>query len=142
MSDTSNSRPEGQGYNSDVRSSSSPQVSSSLAALAGSGSSVPFQATPLSSRAPSSSRRPPQLMEKAQAEGALQSHLRNLLGEHNTLQEKHVASVRRTEAVKAELEGMQAERDSALLERDASQKKRDALEKERESPCTGRDEML
>ncbi|GAA0155364.1 hypothetical protein LIER_13111 [Lithospermum erythrorhizon] len=60
MSDSSNSRPEGQGYNSDARSSSSPQVSSSLDASAGSGSSMPLQATPLASRAPSSSRRPPQ----------------------------------------------------------------------------------
>ncbi|GAA0152445.1 hypothetical protein LIER_10926 [Lithospermum erythrorhizon] len=42
-----------------ARSSSSPQVSSFLSALAGSGSSVLLQATALASRAPSSSRRPP-----------------------------------------------------------------------------------
>ncbi|GAA0141673.1 hypothetical protein LIER_35436 [Lithospermum erythrorhizon] len=60
MSDSSNSRLEGQGYNSDARSFSSSQVSSSPDALAGSGSSVPLQATPLASRAPSSSRHPPQ----------------------------------------------------------------------------------
>ncbi|GAA0171462.1 hypothetical protein LIER_25487 [Lithospermum erythrorhizon] len=47
MSDNSNSHPELRGYNSDVRSYSTPQVSSSLTALAGSGSSVPLQATPL-----------------------------------------------------------------------------------------------
>ncbi|GAA0143919.1 hypothetical protein LIER_04491 [Lithospermum erythrorhizon] len=60
MSDTSNSCPEGQGYNNDVGSYSSPQVSSSLAALAESDSSALLHATPLASRAPSSSRRPPQ----------------------------------------------------------------------------------
>ncbi|GAA0175834.1 hypothetical protein LIER_28932 [Lithospermum erythrorhizon] len=56
-------------------------------------------------------------------------------GEYNTLQERYAARVRRTEAVKDELEGMQAERDSALLERDA-------LKKEGENFRTGRDEML
>ncbi|GAA0176129.1 hypothetical protein LIER_42027 [Lithospermum erythrorhizon] len=60
MSDSSNSLPEGQGYNNEARSSSSPQVSSSLGALAEGGSSTPLQATPLVSRAPSSSRCPPQ----------------------------------------------------------------------------------
>ncbi|GAA0143409.1 hypothetical protein LIER_04101 [Lithospermum erythrorhizon] len=44
--------------------------------------------------------------EKAQEEGVLQRCLRNLSGEHNTLQERYAASVRRTEAVRAELEGM------------------------------------
>ncbi|GAA0148153.1 hypothetical protein LIER_07674 [Lithospermum erythrorhizon] len=58
MSDSTNSRPEGQGYNRDARSSSSPQVSSSLDASDGSGSSRPLQAIPLASRAPSSSRSP------------------------------------------------------------------------------------
>ncbi|GAA0144409.1 hypothetical protein LIER_04866 [Lithospermum erythrorhizon] len=60
MSDTSHSRPEGQGYNIDVGSYSTPQVSSSFVAPAGSGSSMPLQATPLATRAPSSSLRPPQ----------------------------------------------------------------------------------
>ncbi|GAA0149577.1 hypothetical protein LIER_08717 [Lithospermum erythrorhizon] len=60
MSDSTNSHLKGQGYNSDARSSSSPQVSSSIEAWARSGSSVPLQATLLASRAPSSSRLPPQ----------------------------------------------------------------------------------
>ncbi|GAA0149227.1 hypothetical protein LIER_08456 [Lithospermum erythrorhizon] len=60
MSISSSSHPEGQGYNSDSHSSSSPQISSSLNALAGSESSVPFQVTPLASKPPSSSRCPPQ----------------------------------------------------------------------------------
>ncbi|GAA0184537.1 hypothetical protein LIER_31825 [Lithospermum erythrorhizon] len=58
MSDTSNSRPEGQGYNSDARSSSSPQASSSLVALARVGPQYLFK-SPLASRAPSSFRHPP-----------------------------------------------------------------------------------
>ncbi|GAA0151572.1 hypothetical protein LIER_10267 [Lithospermum erythrorhizon] len=44
MSHSSNSRPEGQGYNSDTQASSSPQVSSSLAALAKEDSSGPAKA--------------------------------------------------------------------------------------------------
>ncbi|GAA0155864.1 hypothetical protein LIER_38168 [Lithospermum erythrorhizon] len=60
MSDTSNFRPEGPGYNTDAGSYSTPQVSSSVAALAGSSSSLPHQATPLATTAPSSSCRPPQ----------------------------------------------------------------------------------
>ncbi|GAA0157156.1 hypothetical protein LIER_14481 [Lithospermum erythrorhizon] len=73
--------------------------------------------------------------EKAQEKGALQRPLRNLSGEHNTLQERYATSIRRTEAVKAELEGMHAKRDFALLERDA-------IENERESLRASRDEML
>ncbi|GAA0176865.1 hypothetical protein LIER_29620 [Lithospermum erythrorhizon] len=73
--------------------------------------------------------------EKAQEKGALQRCLRNLTGEHNTLQQTYPASVRRTEAMKSELEGMKAERDSTRLERDA-------LKKEMESLYVGRDEML
>ncbi|GAA0144407.1 hypothetical protein LIER_04864 [Lithospermum erythrorhizon] len=80
--------------------------------------------------------------KKAREEGALQHRLRNLTGEHNTLQEKYVVSVRRAEAVKAELEGMQAERDCALLKMDAFKKEMDALKKERESLRAGSDEML
>ncbi|GAA0183498.1 hypothetical protein LIER_30897 [Lithospermum erythrorhizon] len=69
MSDNSSSRSEGRGYNSDVGSYSTPQVSSSFAALADGWSSEPLQATPLATKAPSSqpqvlaalsSRRPPQ----------------------------------------------------------------------------------
>ncbi|GAA0156951.1 hypothetical protein LIER_14318 [Lithospermum erythrorhizon] len=73
--------------------------------------------------------------EKAHGEGILQRHLRNLSGEHNTLQERYATSVCRTKAVRAELEGMQAERDAAQLERDA-------LRKERESLRADRDEMF
>ncbi|GAA0156227.1 hypothetical protein LIER_13767 [Lithospermum erythrorhizon] len=60
MSDSTNSRPKGQGYNSDARSSPSPQISSSLESLLENGSSRPLQVTPLASRAPSISRHPPQ----------------------------------------------------------------------------------
>ncbi|GAA0170650.1 hypothetical protein LIER_24871 [Lithospermum erythrorhizon] len=47
-------------------------------------------------------------------EGVLQRRLKNLVGEHITLQEKYAASVRRTEAVRAELEGVPAKRESAM----------------------------
>ncbi|GAA0138624.1 hypothetical protein LIER_42543 [Lithospermum erythrorhizon] len=60
MSDSTNSRPEGQGYNCDALSYPSHQIFSSLDSLVGSGSSRPLQATPLASRAPSSSHCPPQ----------------------------------------------------------------------------------
>ncbi|GAA0183340.1 hypothetical protein LIER_30766 [Lithospermum erythrorhizon] len=50
--------------------------------------------------------------EKAREDCILQCRLKNLAGKHATLQEKYVASVSRTEAVRAELEGMQAEKDS------------------------------
>ncbi|GAA0166547.1 hypothetical protein LIER_21678 [Lithospermum erythrorhizon] len=60
MSNSSSSRPEGQGYKSDVSSSLSPQLSSYFEALVGGGVSSPSQATPLVSRPPSSSRRPQQ----------------------------------------------------------------------------------
>ncbi|GAA0167449.1 hypothetical protein LIER_40378 [Lithospermum erythrorhizon] len=56
--------------------------------------------------------------EKAREEGVLQRRLKNLEGEHITLQEKYVASVCRTEVVRAELEGVQVEMDSAVKERD------------------------
>ncbi|GAA0141137.1 hypothetical protein LIER_02351 [Lithospermum erythrorhizon] len=46
MSNSTNSRPEGRGYNNDAQSFSSPQVSSSFDALAGREPSAPFQATP------------------------------------------------------------------------------------------------
>ncbi|GAA0166750.1 hypothetical protein LIER_21835 [Lithospermum erythrorhizon] len=62
------------------------------------------------------------LREKAWEEGVLQRRLRNLTVEHITLQERYAASIRRTEAVRAELEGVQVERDSAQLERDALNK--------------------
>ncbi|GAA0166399.1 hypothetical protein LIER_21556 [Lithospermum erythrorhizon] len=54
MSDNSSSSPEGRDYNSDAWSYSTPQVSSSLVALVGSETSVPLQATPFATRAPSS----------------------------------------------------------------------------------------
>ncbi|GAA0161174.1 hypothetical protein LIER_17550 [Lithospermum erythrorhizon] len=54
MSDNSNNRSEGRGYNSDVGSYSTPQVSSSLTALAESASPEPLQATRLATRAATS----------------------------------------------------------------------------------------
>ncbi|GAA0152196.1 hypothetical protein LIER_10737 [Lithospermum erythrorhizon] len=50
MSDSSHSRPEGQGYNSKIWVLSSPYISSSLAALAGSEQSEPIPAVPLNVR--------------------------------------------------------------------------------------------
>ncbi|GAA0155707.1 hypothetical protein LIER_38136 [Lithospermum erythrorhizon] len=52
--------------------------------------------------------------EKAREQGILQHRLKNLAGEHTTLQEKYVANARRIEAMKAMLEGVQEERDSAV----------------------------
>ncbi|GAA0165033.1 hypothetical protein LIER_20534 [Lithospermum erythrorhizon] len=52
--------------------------------------------------------------EKARKEGILQRCLRNLAGEHTTLQEKYATNIRCTEDVRSELEGVQDERDSAL----------------------------
>ncbi|GAA0186166.1 hypothetical protein LIER_33454 [Lithospermum erythrorhizon] len=60
-----------------------------------------------------------------------------LISSFSTLGDKkrYTASIRRIEAVRAELGSMQAERDSAPLERDS-------LKKERESLCAIRDEEL
>ncbi|GAA0148154.1 hypothetical protein LIER_07675 [Lithospermum erythrorhizon] len=65
--------------------------------------------------------------EKAREEGILQRHLKNLVGEHTTLQEKYVASVRRTEVVRAELEGVWAEKVFTVKERDHLRAGRDKM---------------
>ncbi|GAA0161139.1 hypothetical protein LIER_17526 [Lithospermum erythrorhizon] len=65
--------------------------------------------------------------EKAREEGVLECRLKNLASEHTTLQERYGASVWRTVAVRATLEGVQAERDSAMRERDVAVKERDSL---------------
>ncbi|GAA0159502.1 hypothetical protein LIER_16259 [Lithospermum erythrorhizon] len=65
--------------------------------------------------------------EKAPEEGILHRRLKNLVGEHTTLQEKYAASIRHTEVVRAELEGVQAERDSALKDRDNLRAGRDEI---------------
>ncbi|GAA0162289.1 hypothetical protein LIER_18413 [Lithospermum erythrorhizon] len=57
--------------------------------------------------------------KKAREEGVMQCRLKNLAREHTTLQERYAASVCRTEAVRAELEGMQAKRDYTLRRRRA-----------------------
>ncbi|GAA0160658.1 hypothetical protein LIER_39080 [Lithospermum erythrorhizon] len=73
--------------------------------------------------------------ETSPEEGVLQRRLTNLTVEHSTLQERCATRIRRTKAVRAELEGVQANRDFAQLERDS-------LKKERESLCACRDEAL
>ncbi|GAA0166344.1 hypothetical protein LIER_21519 [Lithospermum erythrorhizon] len=65
--------------------------------------------------------------EKAREEGVLQRLLRNLTGEHTTLQEKNVAGSLHIVAMKAELEGMRAKRDFALKERDILRVGRDEM---------------
>ncbi|GAA0147300.1 hypothetical protein LIER_07036 [Lithospermum erythrorhizon] len=65
--------------------------------------------------------------ENAREEGVLHRRLKNLVGEHTTLQEKYRASVRHTEAVRAALEGVQVERGSAMKERDIAVKERYSL---------------
>ncbi|GAA0162576.1 hypothetical protein LIER_18638 [Lithospermum erythrorhizon] len=62
--------------------------------------------------------------EKAREEGALQRYLTNLARDHDILKERYATSVRRTEAVKAKLDGVQAERYSAQLEREALKRER------------------
>ncbi|GAA0173859.1 hypothetical protein LIER_27378 [Lithospermum erythrorhizon] len=63
---------------------------------------------------------------------ALRHHLKNLSGEHDTLKERYAASVRRTDSVKAELDGVRTERDFAEMEREAFWKERKVLRTSRD----------
>ncbi|GAA0141502.1 hypothetical protein LIER_35404 [Lithospermum erythrorhizon] len=65
--------------------------------------------------------------EKAREEGVLKCLLKNLEGEHTTLQEKYVLNVQCIGVVRAELEGMQAGRDSELKEMDTLRVGRDEM---------------
>ncbi|GAA0172215.1 hypothetical protein LIER_41302 [Lithospermum erythrorhizon] len=65
--------------------------------------------------------------EKAWEEGVLQRRLRILANLHTTLQVKYPASVRRIEAIRADLDGVQAERDSILKEREGLRAGRDEI---------------
>ncbi|GAA0163022.1 hypothetical protein LIER_43625 [Lithospermum erythrorhizon] len=87
-------------------------------------------------------RRGPEQREGPGGRGPAAPPQKSGWGTQHPTGERYAASVRRTEAVRAQLEGVQAERDSAQLERASLMKERESLRASRDEKLQSNDCML